>query len=167
MHPAAHTPPTAPSRRRAGATTLEAALVIPIVLFLLLALVVGGTGVFLYQQVACQAREAARWASVRGGDYQKELNQPSPDTQTILQQAVLPKAVAMESDNLSLSVRWVNKATGVASDWDAAPKDVKSVNPAGEYVTNSVRVTVTYQWSPGVLLGNLTLTSTSELPMSF
>ena len=68
---------------------------LPVYLLLLLSLIVGGLGVFHYQQTACLAQEAARWASVRGSDYQKDTNQPSPTTQQILQQ-VTPLAVGMD-----------------------------------------------------------------------
>ena len=54
-------------------------------------LIVGGLGVFHYQQTACLAQEAARWASVRGGDYQKDTDQASPTTQQILQQVTEPR----------------------------------------------------------------------------
>jgi Flp pilus assembly protein TadG len=152
--------------RRSGAHTVEAALVLPVLLFCLLTLIAGGLAVFHYQQVAFLAQEAARWACVRGEDYQEDTNQASPTVQQILQEAVLPRAVGMDASQLSLQVRWIDQATGAAQDWDAAPKHVRSITPQGTYVTNTVQVSVTYTWSPGVLAGPFTLSSTCSLPMS-
>jgi Flp pilus assembly protein TadG len=153
--------------KRLGAALAETALVLPVFLFLLLVIIVGGMGVFRYQQVACLAREAARRASVCGGDYQKETNQPSPTQDQLCQQAVLPLAVGMDTTCLSVSIQWVNQANNTLLSWDSAPKDVKSINSLGEYVTNSVQVTVTYTWAPGLLTGPITMTSVSQIPMSF
>jgi Flp pilus assembly protein TadG len=153
--------------RRRAAVTVEAAVVLPVLLFLILFLIVGGMGVFYYQQVACQAREAARWACVRGGDYQKDTNQESPTQAQIFQQAVLPMAVSMDTSQLSLQVQWIDRGSNTVQPWDGAAKDVKSITPLGEYVTNSVRTTVTYNWSPGLFTGPVTLTSVCELPMSY
>jgi Flp pilus assembly protein TadG len=155
-----------PKHRRTGATTVETALVFPIVVFLFLALIVGGMAVFRYQQVACLAQEAARWTCVRGSEYQKDANKASPSRDDILQQAVLPLAVGMDSSQISLQVVWINQANNTSQDWDSAPKDIKSKTATGEYVTNTVHVTVTYNWSPGLLMGPVTLTSQCELPMS-
>ena len=49
---------------------------------------------------------------------------------------------------------------------DGATKDVKSVTPQGEYVSNTVRVTVRYVWSPGVLTDPVSMTSVCEIPMA-
>jgi Flp pilus assembly protein TadG len=152
--------------RRTGATALETALVFPIVLFLFLDLIVGGIGVFRYQQVACLAQEAARWTCVRGCAYQKDADQASPTRDQILQSAVLPLAVGMDPSQISLQVEWINQADNTSQDWDSAPKDIKSMTAQGEYVTNTVRVTVTYTWSPGILMGPFTFTSQCEVPMS-
>jgi Flp pilus assembly protein TadG len=153
---------------RRAAIAVEAAVVYPVVVFLFLGMVLGGVNVFRYQQVACQAREAARWASVRGLNWAQQTNQTSPTKQQILQQAVLPLAAGMNSSNLSIQVWWVNQSTGTVVDWDSSVKDVQSMNASGAPVTNTVRVTITYQCSPSMLLmGPITVTSTSEIPMSF
>jgi Flp pilus assembly protein TadG len=153
-------------RSRIGALTVEAALVIPVFVLLLLGIIIGGIGVFQYQQTACLAREGSRWTSVRGADYQKDTDLPSPTKADIWAQAILPLAVNLDPSQLTITVVWVNQATNQAIDWDAAPKDVRSLTPLGEYVTNTVRVTITYPWNTG-LFGTVTLSSVSEWPMSF
>ncbi|HBI44300.1 MAG TPA: hypothetical protein DDY78_15835 [Planctomycetales bacterium] len=154
------------SKRRRGSQAIEAAIVFPVLLFLLLSLIVDGIGVFRYQQVALLSQEASRWAGVRGADFQRDADAPSPTRDQILQQAALPFAVGMDPSKISLQVQWVDKGNATVQDWDSAPKYVKSQTPGGEWVTNTVRVTVTYQWSPGLLVGPLTLTSCCEGPMS-
>ena len=66
---------TAAKNRRRGTTTVEFAITCPIVFFLVFATIIGGLGVFRYQQVAAAAREGARWASVHGTDWNRS-NQP-------------------------------------------------------------------------------------------
>lgn len=155
-------------RCRRAAMTVEAAIVLPVMLFLLLALIIGGMGVFRYQQVACQAREAARWASVRGNRWHAATRQTSPTQQQILQNAVLPFAAGMDTAQISIQVQWINEVSGAVVPWDQSSKAPRSLTANNQGVTNRIRVTVTYQWSPGVLLsGSLNLSSTCEMPMSF
>jgi Flp pilus assembly protein TadG len=153
--------------RRGGAVVAEAAIVLPLLLLLLCGLMVGGTGVFRYQQVEFQACEAARWASVRGSDYQRQTNQTSPTQQQILQQVVLQYAPNMDPTALFIKVEWINNATNTAMSWDSSPKDVRSITTSGEYITNTVRVTVHYWYSPGLFWDPMIITSVSEAPMSF
>ena len=155
-----------PQRRR-GAVTVEAAIVVPTVLFLLLAIILGGMGMFRYQQVACLAREAARYASVHGGDYQKDNSVTSPTVSQIQQQSVTPLAVGMASSNLSVQVQWLDCGQNTLTDWDSATHEVVSINSQGEYVNNAVKVTVTYKWSPGMFIGDVVLRSVSQQPMAY
>jgi Flp pilus assembly protein TadG len=156
-----------PRSRRPAAVAVEAALVHPLMIFLLLALIVGGMGVFRHQQAAGMAREAARYAAVRGSDWQKASDKPSPTAQEIRQHAVEPLAAGMDLGSLSVEVVWIDRATGQEAPWDQSPKDALSLTKSGDYVTNRVRVTVTYQFSPKVLaLGSMQLRSVCEFPMS-
>ena len=61
---------------RRGTTSIEFAITCPIVFFLVFAIIVGGMGVFRYQEVAAMAREGARWACVHGGEYAEDTGQP-------------------------------------------------------------------------------------------
>jgi Flp pilus assembly protein TadG len=148
--------------RRRGAFAVEAAFVYPVMIFLLLMLIVGGVGVFRYQQAACLAREAARWASVRGGGYQKDTGQPSPTQDQIRQQAVLPLAAGLDPQALTVQVQWVNGLTGQVLNWDDSTRAPTTQDASGNPVSN------TYQWAPSVtILGPLTFQSVSEMPISF
>jgi Flp pilus assembly protein TadG len=155
-------------RPRRGALAAEAAIVYPVMIFLLLLLIVGGMGVFRYQQVACLAREAARWASVRGADYQKDTGKAAPTQDQIRQQAALPLAAGMDPQQLTVQVQWVNGVTGQAVDWDASSKAPTTQASDGSLVSNTVRVTVNYQWSATLApVGPLNLRSVSEMPISY
>lgn len=153
--------------RRRAALAVEAAIVYSVMLVLILGLIVGGIGVFRYQQVACQAREAARWTSVRGSDWQKETNQDSPTQDQILNAAVAPFAAGMDLSKITIRVQWVNQVTGEVIDWDKAAKHPRSLNAGNAYVTNTIRVTISYQWSPDLIFATMYLTSTCEIPMTF
>jgi Flp pilus assembly protein TadG len=153
---------------RRGALAVEAAVVYPVMIFLLLGMIAGGMAVFRYQQGAGQAREAARWAAVRGSDWQKATDQASPTQAEILQKAVAPLAAGMDLKSLVVQVSWVDAATGQIVAWDQAPKDPLSLTKTGDYATNKVRVSVTYQFSPDVFFfGSLQLNSVCEFPMAY
>lgn len=155
-------------RERRGAVTVEAAVVYPVLFLLLFGLIVGGLGVFRYQVVACQAREASRLASVRGSEWAKETGKASPTESEIFEQAVKPFAVAMDASRLTIKVEWVDAVSGQVKSWDDSPKTPTSRTSRGEAVTNRVRVTVRYHWVPEAFFGGaLTLQSVSETPMSF
>jgi Flp pilus assembly protein TadG len=154
-------------RKRRAALTVECAVVLPVMLFLLLMLLIGGIGVFRYQQVALLAREGTRWASVRGSSWALDTKQTSPTQQDILQNAVLPLAVGMDGSKITIQAEWINGQTGAATAWDSSSKNPISVAKSNQGVTNRIRVTVTYEWVPGVLLpGSVFMTSVSEVPMS-
>jgi Flp pilus assembly protein TadG len=154
--------------RRRAAVLVESAVVYPLLFLLLFGLIVGGLGVFRYQQVACQAREAARYAAVHGGAWQKETRQPCPTADQVRQDVVLPLAAGMDPAKLTVQVEWVDGMTGSAADWDQASKWPTDTAKEGNRVSNRVRVTVVYQWWPEVFLaGPINLKSVSEVPMAF
>jgi Flp pilus assembly protein TadG len=147
-----------PPPRRKAAVAVEAALVFPIVILLLLGLVVGGMGIFRYQEVAWLAREGARYASVRGTDYQRDVAGATAATaEDVANNAILPNIVCLDKSQLSTTVTWdqTNAPYSVTTDF---------AKPRG----NTVSVSVTYTWLPELwLLGPITLSSTSTLPMAY
>ena len=143
--------------RRRGTTTVEFAITCPIVFFLVFAIIVGGLGVFRYQEVAAMAREGARWASVHGGQYAEEKNLTAATAADIYTNAIAPGAVGLDPSKLSYTVTWDR------NNWPLwVDEDVE--HPIG----NTVTVTVTYQWIPEMYLtGPFTLTSTSTAQMLY
>jgi Flp pilus assembly protein TadG len=144
-------------QRRRGTTAIEFGIACPIVFFLFFAIVVGGLGVFRYQQVASAAREGARYASVRGAQYAEETGRPAATASDIYTNAILPAASALDPNLLSYSVTWnqSNEPLTVTTDVE---------KPFG----NTVTVTVSYQWFPEMyLVGPYALTSTSTAQMLY
>ncbi len=147
-----------PSPRRRGAVTVEAALVFPVVILLLLGLIVGAMGIVRYQQVAWLAREGARYASVHGTDYQLGVPGGTAATaQDVFDKAIRPNATILDPSSLGYSVTWDKKNAPYSVTTDFAKP-----------TTNTVTVTVTYTWIPEVFfIGPITLSSSSTLPMSY
>jgi Flp pilus assembly protein TadG len=143
--------------RRRGATAVEFAVSCPIVFVLLFATIVGALGVFRYQQTAELAREAARWASVHGGQYAEETGNSAATAQDVYTSAIQPAATTLDLTKLSYQVTWdkSNMPLDTSTDFET---------PKG----NTVSVTVTYQWFPEVyLIGPFSLTSTSTAQMIY
>src|SRR5262245_11391125 len=91
---------------RQGASTVEFAMVAPVLLFLLFALIIGGLGIFRYHQVASLAREAARYACVRGLDYARETGNPAATQDSIRAEVILKNSVGLDPSRLSCAVSW-------------------------------------------------------------
>ena len=132
-------------RRRRGTHLLECAVVFPLVFLLLFGLLVGALGVFRYQEVASLAREGARYASVRGHEYELRTGRPAATAADVFNNAISPRAVILTPSQLSSSVTW---------------------NPDNQQ-GSTVTVKVSYQWVPEAYLGGLTLSSTSTTPISY
>jgi Flp pilus assembly protein TadG len=147
------------SAKRPGTTVVECTVVFPVVLFLLLALVVGGMGVFRYQEVATLAREAARYASVHGTQYAKEAATTPPTPTDIFNDAIANREVALDLSQLTTTVTYNTSNQPYHTKVDGNGNIVP--------VQNTVQVTLTYYWVPEALLGGLTLTSTSVMPMAY
>jgi len=144
-------------RRRRGFAATESIVVLPTLFFLIFATVVGGYGIFRYQQIAMLAREGARYASVHGGQYQQETGNSAATAQDVYNNAIVPYATSLDLKQLTYSVSWNanNMPYTVSNDYET---------PTG----NTVTVTVRYNWFPEVyLVGPITLSSTSTVPMSY
>jgi Flp pilus assembly protein TadG len=145
------------SQRRRGSVAMESVVTVPVLLLLLLAVLVGGYGVFRYQQIALLAREGARYASVHGGQYQQETGNPAATPQDVYNNAIVPYAVNLDLSQLSYTVSW---------NTNNMPYSVNN-----DYLTptnNTVTVTVYYNWFPeAFLVGPIVLSSTSTMPMSY
>lgn len=141
--------------RHDGVSIVELALVAPIFILLLFGLIIGGMGVFRYNQVASLAREGARVASVRGIDYAREMEQPAATAESIHADVIRPRSAGLDPSRLTTTVTW---------DHSNAPKHVADDMTT---TTNHVIVTVTYRWQPEALIGQeFILASTSRMPMS-
>lgn len=130
---------------RRGAHLVECAVVYPVVFTLLFGLLIGGLGVFRYQEVASLAREGARYASVHGDEYQSVTGYSAATGDDVYTKAIKPKVVILDPNHLHYNVTW-------------SPD-----NKQGSTVT----VQLSYDWVPEAYLGGITLSSTSTMPMSY
>lgn len=143
---------------RQGAALVEFALVAPLAFLLVLGLLVGGLGVFRYQQMAHLAREASRWASVHGAQYAADTGKPAAAAADVYQQVIAHYAAALDPGKLSYAVNW---------NTDNRQYRTQITNNKVVAVANTVTVTVSYQWIPEAYLGGITLSSTSVSMMSY
>lgn len=164
---------------RRGVTVVECAVIYPVTFLLLLGLVVGGMGVFRYQEVAALAREGARYASTHGAQYRKDANlgtgtagssSPTSSQSTfwyavnptlssgsdtswagdVYSQCIRPNLVALNPSSLNVQVGW--------------PAVINQSDKPDNWPGSRVSVTVSYQWLPEVfLVGPINLTSTSTM----
>jgi Flp pilus assembly protein TadG len=125
---------------------LEAALVFPIVFFLLIGLVIGAMGIFSYQQVSNLACEGARYASVRGSAYAAATGNAAATQQDVVSNAITPMIVALIPSKLTTMVSW-------------SPDNTPG---------STVIVTVSYQWFPALYLTDpIVLQSTAEMTVTY
>jgi Flp pilus assembly protein TadG len=145
------------NRPRAGFAATESVLVLPVLSAVILGTVIGGYGIFRYQQIALLAREGARYASVHGGQYQQETGNAAATPQDVYNNAILPFATNLDLSQLSYSVTWntSNMPYHTTADYEKP-------------MANTVTVTVSYKWFPeAYFVGPITLSSTSTVPMSY
>ena len=167
--------------RRRGVTVVECAIILPVTFFLILFLVVGGMGVYRYQEAAELARSGARYASTHGNQYRRDAGwgtgtagtaagtsngyiwyttNPTAASGTdtswtgnVYDSAVRPNIVALDPTLITFQVGW--------------PAVINLPNNPDNWPGSSVSVTVTYQWMPEFcLFGPINLTSTSTMPIT-
>jgi hypothetical protein len=168
------------SAPRHAATVLEAAIIYPAAVFLLISLVIGGMGIFRYQQVSYIAHQTARYTATHGGQYANENataiqagTLPDVNDAYLATNIVEANAIAMDTSQLSVQVNLIT--AGGTFDWDDTcsnghrmPTSTTTSGSDSTAHTNTVSVTVTYQWLPELyLIGPLTLSSTAVQPMSY
>ena len=130
---------------RRGTAVVETAIVLPITLLILLATIVGGLGVFRYQEVALLAREGARYAAVHGTKYAQVSGNAAATASDVYTNAIAPKMVILDPSLLTYSVTWT-------------PDN----QPGG-----TVKVKVSYQWIPESFFSAVTLSSTASQTVSY
>jgi Flp pilus assembly protein TadG len=145
-------------KNRRGATLVEVAIIIPImVVFIALAIDVV-TGVFRYHQVATLSRAGARYAAVHAGQYAAEQSSTVVTQSQLTQNVLLPQSVGLSANLLTCTLSWIDSSSYPWTD----------SSDTGTRTQNRVRVVVSYQWQPMFLFGSpLTLTSTSEMTIAY
>jgi Flp pilus assembly protein TadG len=162
------------STQRRGATAVEFAVVGALTFFLLLGLIVGGMGIFRYQEVAHLAREGSRYASTHGGQYTidgipAKTGVPAIATSANMRTYLLTKTVGLDPNNLTVSISWDAPAQYLPRNMPSFDNTDPNLQSPGQVtIYNNVTVTVSYVWMPEIYLaGPITLTSTSTVAMSY
>ena len=143
---------------RPATTMVELAVVGSVTFLILLGLLIGGLGIFRYQQVARLSRDASRWASVHGTQYAQDTKNPAATGQDVYNQVIAPNATGLDLSHLTYSVTWNSSNS---------PYHTATVNGQQVKVANTVTVTITYQWIPEAFLSGITMSSTSVTVMSY
>lgn len=134
-----------PDRR--GTSVVEAAIVFPVTLLLLVGSLSLGLGVFRYQQVQALAREGARYASVHGPQYASDTGNSYATSQTVLTH-VETLAAGLQANKLTCTLTW-------------SPTPPTTTTPA------LASVQLTYNWVPEAYFQSFNLTSTSVMPVTY
>jgi hypothetical protein len=154
-------------RPRSGSVVVECAIIFPLMFLMTMGLLVGGLGVYRYNEVAHLSHSCARFASVHGGAYATENataiaagTMPQVDS-AYLQNYVQNMAILCNPANLTVSISLISR--NGSAPWSVTNNGV--VTGGNEDV---VVVTVTYAWTPELYLaGPINLTHTAVLPMSY
>jgi len=133
--------PPAATRGRLGAAVVEVAFVGPVTILMIIGIMVAGIGVFRFQQVSTLAHEGARWASMRGPDYEKQTNSPPITSHDVYQNAVRPLAGSTSPQSFQVELEWGEKKATVA-------------------------VTVRHFWKPQAFLKPVELVGRSVVPVA-
>jgi Flp pilus assembly protein TadG len=158
---------------RRGTYAVEFALVVQVLFFYIFAHILGGLMVFQYIETTNLAREGSRWASVHGWQWQQDQiagGNPlvTPTTAgDVFDNAMRPRIVAMDLANvnsggpLNYSVVWADDGQ-MTTYYDYT---------SGTYKTNTVTVTVSYQWNSLVQMfvafGPRTMSARSTVSMQY
>ena len=124
-------------RRQAGQGIVEFGLAASFFILFLAGLMQAGYGVYCYNTMTNAAREAARYAALRGP------NSPSPATTAQIQNVAIASAVGVPLTTTNITVSWPNDPN------DSSQKDAQ--------------VFISYNYS---MFGNLTLTAFSRMLVS-
>ena len=133
--------------RRRGVSAVEAAVVYPITILLLIGTTVLGLGVFRYQQLQALAREGARYASVHGPTYASEQSSSYATSATVLAY-VETMAAGLQTSGLTCTVTW-------------------NPNPPTTGTPGVVTVQLNYTWKPEGYFQQMTLTASSTMPVVY
>jgi Flp pilus assembly protein TadG len=134
-------------QRQRGTSAVEAAVIYPISIFLLLGTVILGLGVFRYQQIQCLAREGARYATVHGPQYAAD-SASSYATNDSVKTYIETLAVGLNTNDLTCTVTW-------------------SPNPPTTATPSTVSVQLNYTWVPEGYFQSTTMSATSVMPVTY
>ena len=137
---------------RRGTAALEAAVVYPVTMLLLIGTVVLGIGVFRYEQVQSLAREGARYASVHGPTYASEQLGSSTlyATSADVLDHVKGLSAGLQLSDLSCVLTW-------------------NPSPPTTTTPSAVTVQLSYSWVPEAYFKKqaVAMTASSTMPVTY
>jgi hypothetical protein len=144
-------------RRRRRGSILEQALGSMALLTITFGTIVGGLGAVRYHELASVAREAARWAAVRGATYAQDTGNTAATGTDVYNNVIVPRAGLLHLADLSYTVTWD----------DSGKQPLYYDSTSKTYKRNEVQVALSYTWRSEMLLGTHTMTTTAREPVSY
>src|ERR1700689_4808908 len=145
--------------RARGSALLESAVMISVLLLMMFGVIGFGTALYTYHFVSNTAREATRWASVRGSTCTGGLSGGCPATDTDVNAYV---------QNLSTGIGLDPTKVTTTTTWVAPPNNLaicaSQPNPPGCVV--KVQVQYSFQFLFPLLPSGFTMQSTSQMVIS-
>jgi Flp pilus assembly protein TadG len=134
---------------RRGTSLVEAAVVYPTTLLLLIGTLVIGLGVYRYEQLQALAREGARYAAVHGPTYASEQNSSYATSTTVLAAIdTMAAAGGIQTNDLTCTLTW-------------------SPSPPTASPPSTVTVQLTYNWVPEAYFSSTSWTVSSTMPVTY
>jgi Flp pilus assembly protein TadG len=141
--------------RQRGTTLLESAVMISVLLLMMFGVVGFGTALYTYHFVSNTAREATRWASVRGHSCVGGCEASSTDVNTYVQN--LSTGIGLDPTKVTTTTTWV-----------APPNDLAicASQPNSPGCVVKVQVQYSFQFLFPLLPSGFTMQSTSQMVIS-
>lgn len=138
-----------------GASTVEFAISSLVMLMLLFGILECSLLLYSYHTVSNAARQATRWAMVRGSDC---VASSCPATASSVKSYVLTQVPLLDPSQVSVTTTW-SSSNGCTV--------TSSAGPAGPGCTVAVQITYPFQLQlPLIPISAITLSSTSQMVMS-
>lgn len=138
-----------------GASTVEFAISAMLMLMMLFGIMECSLLLYSYHTVSNAARQASRWAAVRGSDC---IASTCPATASSVKTYVLTQVPLLDASQVSVNTTWSS-----SNDCTAA----SSAGPAGPGCIVAVTITYPFQLQlPFIPISGVTLSSTSQMVMS-
>jgi Flp pilus assembly protein TadG len=138
-----------------GSTTLESAVMISVLLVMLFGVIGFGNALYTYHFVSNTAREATRWASVRGHSCTGGCEASSGDVNTYVQS--LSTGIGLDPTKVTTTTTWVAPPGNLA---------ICTSPPNSPGCVVQVQVQYSFQFLFPLLPSGFTMQSTSQMDIS-
>jgi Flp pilus assembly protein TadG len=158
--PRASHKPLQPARtRERGTTVLESAVMISVLLVMMFGVVGFGNALYTYHFVSNTAREATRWASVRGNSCTGGLpgGCPAADTDVTAYVQSLSTGIGLDPTKVTTTTTWVAPPNNLA---------ICTAQPNSPGCVVKVQVQYSFQFLFPLLPSGFTMQSTSQMIIS-